>query len=62
MAESSDGRPPQQVYDVFALFAPLLQRELAAAHAALAAVSGAGLTIVPGTVELRKPAPVGGKN
>ncbi len=62
MVESADGRPPQQVYDVYAMFAPQLQRELAEAHSAIAAVSGAGLTIVPGTVELRKPAPVGGKN
>jgi photosystem II stability/assembly factor-like uncharacterized protein len=62
MVESADGRPPQQVYEVYAMFAPQLQRELAEAHAAIAAVSGAGLTIVPGTVELRKPAPVGGKN
>ncbi|HET7250785.1 MAG TPA: glycosyl hydrolase [Gemmatimonadales bacterium] len=62
MAESADGRPPQQVYDVFALFAPALQRELEAAHAAITAASGAGLSIVPGRVELRKPAPVGGKN
>ncbi|MGE5143844.1 MAG: WD40/YVTN/BNR-like repeat-containing protein, partial [Acidobacteriota bacterium] len=62
MAESADGRPPQQVYDVFAMFAPALQRELEAAHAAITAASGAGLSIVPGRVELRKPAPVGGKN
>ena len=62
MAESADGRPPQQVYDVFALFAPALQRELEAAHAAITAASGAGLSIVPGRVEVRKPAPVGGKN
>jgi hypothetical protein len=62
MAESADGRPPQQVYDVFAMFAPALQKELQAARDALAAVSGAGLSITPGTVELRKPAPVGGKN
>jgi len=62
MAESADGRPPQQVYDVFAMFAPALQKELQAAHDALGAVSGAGLSITPGTVELRKPAPVGGKN
>ena len=62
MAESADGRPPQQVYDVYAMFAPALQKELQAAHDALGAVSGAGLSITPGTVELRKPAPVGGKN
>jgi photosystem II stability/assembly factor-like uncharacterized protein len=62
MAESADGRPPQQVYDVYAMFAPALQQELQAAHNALGAVSGAGLSITPGTVELRKPAPVGGKN
>ena len=62
MVESADGRPPQQVYDVYAMFAPVLQQELQAAHDALGAVSGAGLSITPGTVELRKPAPVGGKN
>jgi hypothetical protein len=62
MAESADGRPPQQVYDVYAMFAPALQKELQAAHDALAAVAGAGLSITPGSVELRKPAPVGGKN
>ncbi|HKC47554.1 MAG TPA: glycosyl hydrolase [Gemmatimonadales bacterium] len=62
MAESADGRPPQQVYDVFAMYAPALQKELQAARDALGAVSGAGLSITPGSVELRKPAPVGGKN
>ena len=35
MAESSDGKPPQQVYDVFALFAPKIQALLTAYRAAL---------------------------
>jgi hypothetical protein len=70
MVESADGRPPQQVYDVYAMFAPQLQHELMEAHAAIAALtqvnaalSSAGVpAIVPGTVELVRPAPVGGRN
>jgi photosystem II stability/assembly factor-like uncharacterized protein len=68
MAESADGRPPRQVYDVFALFAPELQRHLVAAQAALrdglpgvnAALKAQKLPAVePRSVELRAPRPVG---
>jgi len=68
MAESADGRPPRQVYDVFALFAPELQRHLLAAQAALrdalpgvnAALKAKKLpAIEPRPVELRAPQPIG---
>ena len=68
MAESADGRPPRQVYDVFALFAPELQRDLLGAQAALrdalpgvnAALKAKKLpAIEPRPVELRAPQPIG---
>jgi photosystem II stability/assembly factor-like uncharacterized protein len=68
MAETADGRPPQQVYDVLAMFAPELQRHLTAAQAALrdalpgvnAALQSKRLPpIEPKPVELRRPKPVG---
>ena len=68
MAESADGRPPRQVYDVFALFAPELQRHLLGAQAALrdalpgvnAALKAKKLpAIEPRPVELRAPQPIG---
>ncbi len=68
MAESADGRPPQQVYDVFAMYAPQLQRHLESARTALrealppvnAALQAKRLpAIEPKAVELRPPQPVG---
>ena len=68
MVESADGRPPQQTYDVFAMFAPVLQRHLEAARAALrdalppvnAALQAKRLPAIdPKAVELRPPKPVG---
>src|SRR5438046_6361888 len=68
VGESADGRPPQQTYDVFAMFAPVLQRHLEAARAALrdalppvnAALQAKRLpAIEPKAVELRPPQPVG---
>ena len=68
VVESADGRPPQQTYDVFAMFAPVLQRHLEAARAALrdalppvnAALQAKRLpAIEPKAVELRPPQPVG---
>lgn len=58
MVESADGRPPQQAYDVFAMYAPQLQRQLEAAQAALAEARRR-LSIAPQPVELRPPAPIG---
>ncbi len=58
MVESADGRPPRQAYDVFAMYAPQLQRQLEAAQAALADVRRQ-LSITPRPVELRPPAPIG---
>ena len=68
MAESADGKPPQQVYDVFAMYAPQLQRHLEAARTALrdalppvnAALQAKRLPVIePKAVELRPPQPVG---
>jgi len=68
VVESADGRPPQQTYDVFAMFAPQLQQQLQAAGAALrdglpavnAALQAKRLpAIEPKAVELRPPKPVG---
>jgi len=68
VVESADGRPPQQTYDVFAMFAPVLQRHLEAARAALrdalppvnAALRAKRLPAIdPKAVELRPPKPVG---
>ena len=68
VVESADGRPPQQTYDVFAMFAPQLQQQLQAAGAALrdglppvnAALLAKRLPVIePKAVELRPPKPVG---
>jgi photosystem II stability/assembly factor-like uncharacterized protein len=67
MAESADGKPPQQVYDVFALFAPKIQAQLTAYRTALrdglppvnAALKGKAGAIEPRAMELRPPKPVG---
>ena len=68
VVESADGRPPQQTYDVFAMFAPVLQRHLEAARVALrdalppvnAALQAKRLPAIdPKAVELRPPKPVG---
>jgi photosystem II stability/assembly factor-like uncharacterized protein len=68
MAESADGRPPQQVYDVYAIFAPRIQAALEAYRAALrdglppvnaALKSARANAIEPRAMELRPPKPVG---
>ena len=67
MVGGTDARPTTQSYDVFRLFAPAVQRALAAARAALAAdlepvntaLAAAGQQpVVPGVAELRPPRPV----
>ncbi|HVO35361.1 MAG TPA: hypothetical protein VMT21_07340, partial [Gemmatimonadales bacterium] len=67
VAGGVDARPTEPAYQVFRLFAPDVQRELAAAQAALAGDLGgvnAALTaagqepVTPGNTELRPPRPV----